>query len=161
MLTPFHLGPGLLLGVLTFKFFNIWAILLGSILMDAEPAILLIINPCYSCFHHGFFHSILGAVLGSFIIAAILWKFREILNKISLKFGISQPFSFKILFSSSLIAWLIHIFFDNSTHYDVFLFWPSRYKPFFIGPEIYWPLNYIFLILGILGLIIIYKKIKK
>jgi hypothetical protein len=159
-LTPFHLGPGLFLGALTLKFFNLWAILLGSIVMDIESTVLLIINPCLSCPHHGFFHSILGAILGSLILAAILYKFREKLNRISLKFKISQPFSFKVLFSSSLVAWLIHIFFDNLTHFDVFLFWPSHFKPLFIGKEIYWPLNLVFLIFGIFGFILAYKKIK-
>jgi len=150
-LTPFHLGPGLFLGSLTSKILNLWALLLGSIVMDIEPVILLLINPCYSCPHHGFFHSILGAILGSLILAAILYKFREKLNQISLKFRIRQSFSFKVLFFSSLIAWLIHIFFDSLIHFDVFPFWPSHFNPIFIGKEIYWPLNLICLILGILA----------
>lgn len=156
-LTPFHLGPGLFLGVLTLKFFNLWAILLGSVVMDAEPLVLLIINPCYSCAHHGFFHSILGAILGSLILAIILWIFRKKLDKISLRFRIRQSFSSPNLFFSSLVAWLIHIFFDSLTHFDVLPFWPSKYNPIFIGPEIYWPLTGICLIFGILGLIIFYK----
>jgi len=160
-LTPFHLGPGLLFGVLTLRLFNIWAILLGSVLMDIEPVALLIINPCYSCPHHWFFHSILGAILGSLILAAILYKFREKLDKISLKYKIQQSFSFPVLFFSSLISWLIHIFFDSLTHFDVFPFWPSKYNPIFIGPEIYWPLNFILLIIGICGIILFVKKFKK
>lgn len=160
-LTPFHLGPGLLLGVITLRFFNLWAILLGSVVMDVEPAILLVLNPCYSCPHHGFFHSILGAILGSLIISAILYLFRKPLNEISLKFKIQQSFSFKVLFSSSLIAWLIHIFFDNLTHHDVFLFWPSKFKPLYLGPQVYWSLNLILLFLGIVGLVVAYKKLKK
>ena len=160
-LTPFHLGPGLFLGVLTLKFFNLWAILLGSVAMDIEPLILLLIGRCYYCPHHAFFHSILGAILGSLILAAILWKFREKLDKISLKFKIRQSFSFPVLFFSSLTAWLLHIFFDSLTHFDVFPFWPSHFNPIFIGKEIYWPLHLIFLIFGIFGFILAYKKIKK
>jgi len=177
-LTPLHLGPGLLLGGLTLSFFNLWAVLLGSVVMDIEPVILLLINPCYSCSHHGFFHSILGATVGSLILAAILYFFRKPLNEISLKFKIQQPpslakrgevrdearpqrsFSFPVLFFSSLISWLIHIFFDNLTHFDVFLFWPSHFKPLFVGKEIYWPLSIICLILGIFGFVLVYKKIK-
>lgn len=160
-LTPFHLGPGLLLGVLTLKFFNLWAILLGSAIMDIEPIVLLIINPCYSCPHHWFFHSILGAIFGSLILTAILWRFREKLDKISLKYKIQQPFSFKILFSSSLIAWLIHIFSDSLIHFDVFPFWPSHFNPIFIGKEVYWPLHLICLIFGILAIVIFLKKFQK
>jgi len=176
-LTPLHLGPGLLLGVFTLRFFNLWAILLGSVVMDVEPLALLIINPCYSCPHHGFFHSILGAIIGSLILAAILYKFREKLNHPAPwnipfylqknVFGnkgrgkINQPFSFKVLFSSSLAAWLIHIFFDSLTHFDVLPFWPSHFNPIFIGKEVYWPLTFLFIIFGILGLILFYRKLRK
>jgi len=157
-LTPFHLGPELFLGVLTLKFFNLWPILLGSIVMDIEPLVLLIIKKCYQCPHHWFFHSILGAIFGSLILAAILWRFREKLDKISLKYKIRQSFSFLVLFSSSLVAWLIHVFFDSLTHFDVFLLWPLKYQPTFIGKEIYWPLNLIFIILGIIALVILRQK---
>ena len=157
-LTPLHLGSGLFFGSLALKFSNLWAILLGSVVMDFEPLVLLIINPCYSCPHHGFFHSILGAIFGSFVIATILWKFRELLNRISLKFKIEQSFSFPTLFFSSLFAWITHIFFDSLTHNDVSPFWPSKYNPILIGPEIYWTLNLILLILAIFGLIILIEK---
>ena len=157
-LTPLHLGPGLLLGVFTLRFFNLWAILLGSVVMDIEPLVLIFIHRCYHCPHHWFFHSILGAIFGSLILAAILWRFREKLDKISLKYKIRQSFSFLVLFSSSLVAWLIHVFFDSLTHFDVFLLWPLKYQPTFIGKEIYWPLNLIFIILGIIALVILRQK---
>ena len=157
-LTPFHLGPGLLLGTLTIRFFNIWAILFGSVVMDIEPVFGIVLT---GSSYHGFLHTILGAILGSLILAAILYLLRKPLNSISLKFKIQQSFSFKILFSSVLVGWLIHIFFDSLAHPDVFPFWPSTFNPILIGREIYWPLSLIFIILGILGLIIIYKKIKE
>lgn len=156
-LTPLHLGPGLLLGTFTLRFFNLWALLLGSVLMDVEPVGGIIIR---GASYHGFLHTILGAVFGSLVIAAILYKLRGKLEKISLKFKIRQSFSFPVLFFSSLTAWLIHIFFDSLVHIDVFPFWPSRFNPIFIGKEIYWPLSFIFLILGIFGLILIIRKIK-
>jgi hypothetical protein len=159
-LTPLHLGPGLFLASLNLRF-NLWAVLLGSVVPDFEPLILLIINPCYHCPHHGFFHSILGAVVGSLFLALILFLFPKPLEKISLKIKIQQSFSFPIIFLSSLFGWLIHIFFDNLTHFDVFLFLPLKYKPLFIGPKIYWPLNLIFIIFIISGLILYFKKIKK
>lgn len=159
-LTPFHLGAGLFFGAITFRFFNLWALLLGSIAMDIEPAILLVLKNCYRCPHHGILHSILGAILGSLILGALLWKFRAKLDRISLKFKIHQSFSFPNLFFSSFSAWLIHIFFDSLTHNDVFPFWPSKYNPILIGPEVYWPLSIILLIFGIIGLILILFKIK-
>lgn len=160
-LTPFHLGPGLFLGSLTLRFFNLWAILLGSIVMDIEPLSLIFILKCYHCPHHWFLHSIFGAILGSLILATVLYGLREPLNRISLKFKINQSFSFPTLFFSSFSAWLIHIFFDSLTHNDVFPFWPSKYNPILIGPEAYWLLNFILLAFGIIGLILLVKKLKK
>lgn len=160
-LTPLHLGPGFFLGILTLKFLNLWAILLASVIADIEPIILIIILKCYRCPHHWFFHSILGAILGSLVLAFILGRFRKKLNEISLKFGIKQSFSFKILFSSSLIAWLIHLIFDSLTHYDVFPFWPFDYNPIYIGPRIYWQLSFILLILGVFSLFLFYKVLDK
>ncbi len=159
-LTPLHLGAGLFLANLSKKL-NLWGLLFGSFVMDLEPLILIIGKKCYNCYHHGFFHSILGAIFSSLILAWILWGFREKLNKISLKLRLVQSFSFGTLYLSSILAWLTHIFLDNITHFDVFPFWPSHYKPFYIGKEAYWPSNLILLILGIFGLILIYRNYKK
>lgn len=128
--------------------------------MDIEPLALVVAKGCYQCPHHGFFHSIGGAILGSLIIGFFLWIFRGKLNGISLKFKISQSFSFLILFLSSLSAWLTHVFFDSLTHNDVFPFWPLKYNPILVGRELYWPLGFILLVLGAVGLFLIYRKVK-
>lgn len=159
-LTPLHPGPALLLASLFPKFFNLWALLLGSLVMDIEPAVWLAIERCYFCPHHGPFHSILGAIFGSLILAVILYKFRQKLNEIFLRFKIQQLYSFKVLFFSFFLGWLIHVFFDSLTHFDVFPFWPLTFNPIFIGREVYWPLNLILLISGIIGLILIFQKSK-
>ena len=162
-LTPLHPGPALLLGGLFPKFFNFWALFLGSVLMDLE-SLILAITKCgglletRGCANHGFFHSILGAIFGSLVIAFILSIFREKLNNLSLKFKIKQLFSFPVLFFSALAAWLIHIFFDSLSHFDVFLFWPLEYNPFLIGPAAYRPLNFILLTFFIIALVVIIKK---
>ena len=148
------------MGSLTLRRFNFWAILLGSAVMDLEPLTLVLVQNCYSCPHHGFFHSILGAISGSLILAIILRRFREKLGKISLRFKISQSFSFQVLFFSSLTAWLTHIFFDSLTHNDVFPFWPLKLNPVLIGRELYWPLGLILLILGVIGSVLFYRKLR-
>jgi len=157
-LTPFHLGAGIFIAALFLKTFNIWALLAGSVVMDFEPLILVIVKHCYHCPHHGFFHSILGAIIGSIIIAVFLWLFKNFFKKISPK---TQSFSFIVLFYSALIAWLIHIFIDSMCHSDVFLFFPSLIQPTFIGRFLYWPLGGALFLLGIVGLIILVVKLLK
>jgi len=157
-LTPLHPGPALFLGSLFPSFFNYWALILGSVAMDIEPVASVIIR---GVTFHGPLHSILGAIVGSLIIAAILRRFRKKLNSVSLKYKISQSFSFPVLFFSSLVAWLFHIFFDSLSHVTIRPFWPLEYNPILIGPPIYWPLNLILLISGIIALILIYRQHKK
>lgn len=133
--------------------------------MDLE-AFFLAITECggllktRECANHGFFHSIPGAIFGSLIAAFILWIFRRKLNKISLKLKIRQLFSFQILFSSVLIAWLIHIFIDSFSHPDVFLFWPLEYNPILIGPAAYLFSNLVLLISFAVAIFLIIKKNK-
>ena len=152
-LTPLHLGPSLLIYVLFKRFFNLFAILLGGCIMDIEPLfffIINIINHCYQCPDHFFFHSILGAIIGSIILTIIFKKFK-----------IGQPLHFINLFFSFFIGWIIHIFFDSLTHFDLRPFWPLKYNPFIIGPEIYMSLNLILFVIGISALILLlYQKTK-
>ena len=157
-LTPFHLGPALFIWSVFPKFFNLWAVIFGSTIMDLEPLILVLLHKCYSCPHHGFFHSIFGAIFGSLILAIFLWTFKEKLNQISLKFHVAQDFAFFNLYFSSLLFWIIHIFFDSLTHKDVFLFWPLKLTPFFITKKLYFPISIFFFLLLIYTLEIIFKK---
>ncbi len=154
-LTPLHPGPVLLLGGLFPKFFNLWALFLGSIVMDIEPVGGIILT---GSSYHGPLHTILGAVFGSLMIAIILWQFRGELKNVSLKLKIGQNFSFLVLFFSALVAWLTHIFFDGLVHADVLPFWPSEYNPILIGRTAYWPLNLILLIFLIIALFVIKSK---
>lgn len=160
MFTVSHLGLGIFLAAVSLNFFNFWAVLLGSFLSDLEPLFIIFFRHCFKCPHHGFFHSILGAILGSLVLALILWFFREKLNKLSLKIKISQSFSFGTLFFSSFSSWILHAFFDSLAYNDVHLFWPLTKNILFIGEKIYWPLTITFGILGLLGIFIFYKKIR-
>lgn len=160
-ITPSHLGAGLFLGLFSLRFLNLWGLLLGSVVVDLENVfwtIVNVLNNCHRCFHHGFFHSILGATVGSLILALLLQKFAEPLKKISLRFKIEQPFSFSALFFGSLVGWLIHIILDSFVHRDVFLFWPIKTNPFLIHRTLYWPLSWV---LGAFGLVSLFLFVVK
>ena len=164
MFTPTHLGPSLFFFSLKPRLFNGWALLLGSVMMDFENVFLVIINNargCPECFHHGSFHTILGAIFGSLVLAFILKKLAKPLDKISLKLKLEQSFSLKTLFFSSLLGWILHILADSLVHRDVFLFWPLKITPTLISWTLYWPLSSMFAILGLFSLIILLIGIVK
>lgn len=164
MFAPTHLGPSLLFLALKPKAFNFWALLMGSALMDFENVFLVILNTlkdCPDCSHHGFFHSILGAIVGSLILAFVLKKLEILLKKMSLGLKIDQSFSFKTLFFSSLLGWTLHVLADSLVHYDVFLFWPLKATPLLISWTLYWPLSYVFTAIGVFSLTILVIKMFK
>lgn len=160
-LTPFHLGPGLFFGMLFLRFVNIYAFLIGSVIMDLEPLTLIIVKRCYFCEHHPFLHTVIGGILGSLAVAFILKYFEKPLQKLSAKLNVKQSFSMPAIYLSCFSAWILHIFFDSLTHSDVHPLWPSTYNPILIGTKIMIPLHLIFFALGVIGLVLFCINLKK
>ncbi len=159
MFTFTHLGPSLFLLSLKPKSLNWWALLLGSVVMDGENAYLSLANifaGCPKCPHHGFFHSIIGALIGSFVLAFFLFEIKKLLLKTCSK----QPICFPVLFFSALIGWLSHIFADALVHKDVFLFWPLEITPLLISWSLYWPVSYWLTGLGVISAIVLITRSK-
>lgn len=102
-LTPFHLGPALLFGLL-FRL-NVPALLVGSVILDIEALYLLLTGADYL---HGVFHSYLGASI------------------VSLALGLL----FRKIFLSFLVGTYSHVFLDSFLYLDMQPFWPANVNPF-------------------------------
>ncbi|MFW9990322.1 MAG: hypothetical protein ACFFC3_16900, partial [Candidatus Odinarchaeota archaeon] len=59
--TPYHLGPGLFIGLLFLSFIDFPTFLIASVIVDIEPFFVLYFNLDYP--YHGFFHSFLGGTI--------------------------------------------------------------------------------------------------
>ncbi len=162
-LTPFHLGPGLFFGMTTFRFFNLKAFLIGSILLDIEPALVILSNlnyPYLSYPHHGILHSFLGGIVTALLIGLILRNYKDQIKKWLSRYHLGQSFSFSSVFFGALLGHWVHVIFDSFMHYDVFPFWPSHFNPFLNLISI--SQNYFLCsVLGIIGLGLIFLRIKK
>jgi len=123
MLTPFHLGPGLILT----KYFNFFGVMIGSIILDLEPFYNLFIKKSYPL--HGTFHSFLGGILGAFFTVLLILPFKSKLKKWSSKY-LEQNFTIKALFSSALLGVWAHILFDSFINIDMAPFWPLKGNPY-------------------------------
>ncbi len=153
--TPFHLGPGVFFGTICFRFFNFFAFLLGSVVIDLEPLFIIIFNlgPPY----HRFFHTFLGGIVGALILSFFIFAFKKKLEGLCLKIHLPQSFTFTRIFLGSLLGWWTHIIFDAFTHYDVFPLWPFHFNPL-LGLISALQDYILCLILGIVGVILIIKK---
>ncbi len=147
-LTPFHLGPGLFFGILTSRFLDLSAFLLGSVILDIEPFIALVSGNFENPHHQ--FTSFLGGILG----ASIVWLMIRVFRK--RKPGLSNL----SVFLGGLAGCWIHVIFDALMHYDVLPFWPLEGNPFLNLISI--PQNYFLcLTLGIIGLALFYLRTKR
>lgn len=138
--TPFHLGPGLLVGLLLFSYIDFPTFLVASVIIDIEPFLVLTLNLHYPL--HGFLHSFLGGTPLAFILAAAISGARRTLSPLMSFFKLEQKSSFKSILSAALLGIYFHILLDSRMHPDIKPFYPMSFNPFlsrsmFIGLEMY------------------------
>lgn len=138
--TPFHLGPGLLFGLLLLGYIDLPTFLLANVIVDVEPLLVLLLNLQYPI--HGFFHSFLGGTLIAFLLAAVMIKMRKVLSPLMSFFRLEQKYSLKSILSASLFGIYLHILLDSRLYQDIRPLYPFDFNPFlsrsmFIAFEIY------------------------
>lgn len=126
-LTPLHLGPALLLGLLAFEYLDLTALLVSTVIIDIEPLLnMLRSRPVW----HGFFHSFLGGTIAG-IFMLLLFPLRDIGFKLTDKFGVGQKSSSKEVIIGSLAGFYLHIFLDSFLYQDIKPFYPLYKNPFY------------------------------
>jgi len=127
--TPFHWGPSSWIGLLCFRFINLFAFLLGSVIVDIEPFLVLVFNLNYPL--HGFFHSFLGGTIAALLLSGVLFRFRDAMNKLMGFFKLAQESSYKTILFSCLLGVYFHIFLDSFLYTDIKPFFPLTINPFY------------------------------
>jgi len=126
--TPYHFGPGLLLGVVLFPLIDISTMIVASVVLDLEPLAVILLNLQSPL--HGFFHSYLGATIVAVILSLAIWPVRSSLNTIVSLFGLQQESSFRQILPASLIGVYSHVFLDSFIYSEMNPFFPLTGNPF-------------------------------
>jgi len=152
--TPYHLGPGLFVGLLFLGFIDFPTFLVASVIVDVEPFLVLVFNLDYPL--HGLFHSFLGGTLVALPLAMVMHQIREKLSPLLSFFKLEQKVSFKSILVAALSGIYIHILLDSRIYTDIQPFYPSTYNPLlttgiFAGLD-----SYIYCIWSFYGAAIIY-----
>ncbi|MEK6955651.1 MAG: metal-dependent hydrolase [Nanoarchaeota archaeon] len=119
-LTPYHVGIALLIGVLLYKYLDLYSILVGSVILDAWPFTVLFFSLPYRL--HGISHSFIFGILVAIIISLVRYKFNNFLK---------SKKNLKIILISSFIGISSHILLDSPLYKDMVPFWPSSFNPFY------------------------------
>ena len=67
--TPYHLGIALLLAVIFYKYLDMLTLLIGSVILDTWPFLVVFLNLPYHL--HGFSHSFLIAFLWAILLIGV------------------------------------------------------------------------------------------
>jgi len=125
--TPFHLGPALAIGLPLRRHLHAPTFILANLVVDVEPLMALLAGrgPL-----HGFFHTLLGATVLAFILAAMMVMLKELLGDLfralRLEEGRLRPTAY---LAAALSGTWIHVLLDATMYPDVRPFWPSAYNP--------------------------------
>ncbi len=139
--TPFHTGIAVLAYGIK-RNLNFHALLLGSMIIDLETLLVIMLNATEFYPMHGYLHTFIGAVVLAFVLAKAIEKFWK-------------KESFKIIFISSFIGTLSHVILDSFLYEDMMPFFPFENNPFFIGAGAVLPI-YSFCVLSmVVGLVLL------
>ncbi|MFX1501534.1 MAG: hydrolase [Promethearchaeota archaeon] len=127
--TPYHLGPGLFLGILFLNLIDFPTFLIASVIVDIEPFLVMYFNLDYPL--HGFFHSFLGGTIIALILSVVMTQIRKYLTPIMSFLKIEQKISFKRILIASLLGIYIHILLDSPLYTDIRPFFPFNFNPFY------------------------------
>jgi len=152
--TPFHLGPGLLFGLLFLSYVDLPTFLVASVVIDIEPFLVLSLNLDYAV--HGYLHTFLGGTLIAVLLAFAMSRMRGTFLPLMSFLKLEQRTSFRGIVLASVFGIYLHILLDSPLYSDIRPFYPIEFNPLlghgmFVGFEIY-----TFCILSFLGGAVVY-----
>jgi membrane-bound metal-dependent hydrolase YbcI (DUF457 family) len=124
--TPFHLGPGFLIGIIFKRWVNLASILVASVIVDIR-ATYCFFTGCYPL--HGPFHTFLGATILSLVVIIGIYAFRSQIEQILGFFKIKQDYSLQSIVAGAVFGIWIHIILDAFLYPEMFPFWPALGNP--------------------------------
>ena len=126
--TPYHFGPGILIGILLFPFIDFTTVMIASVILDLEPLTVILFD--LSMPLHGFFHTYLGATIVALLLSIGIFPFRRYLNQMVSLFGLEQESSLRNIIPASFIGTYSHVFLDSFLYFEMNPFYPVLGNPF-------------------------------
>jgi membrane-bound metal-dependent hydrolase YbcI (DUF457 family) len=153
-LTPFHLGPALLLGLFFLNYIDLPTFLIANVIVDLEPLFIILFN--LNLTHHQFLHSFLGGTIVALFLSGAMYKIRGILSPLLSFFKLQQNPTFWSILITSITGIYTHILLDSTVHRDIRPLYPLDVNPFLNSDLLSVLSVYMFCILSLIGGIIFY-----
>ena len=128
-LTPYHVGPALLVALLLYPLLDIPAFIVASLALDFEPLLWMLNLLPWSM--HGRFHSITLSIPVGLVVASFFILYRRYSKPLLLPSAFAQEPGWKKTAISSVAGVWGHVLLDALVHSDMNLFWPVQGNPFY------------------------------
>ncbi len=125
--TPFHFGPGILLGLLLLKKIDFPTFVLANVVIDWRAA--LVFLGFWSGPRHGWVHTYIGAILMALALGTAMVYLRPVIDDYMKEMKISQRISKKKIFLAAFSGAFLHISIDAMHHPYMQPFMPSDWRP--------------------------------
>jgi membrane-bound metal-dependent hydrolase YbcI (DUF457 family) len=150
-LTPFHLGPTLLLGVLLYRWLDLPTLLVGSVIVDVRAA-LVVFGP-FDGPVHGILTTFAGGTMVALMIGAVVFVLPQSVQSVLNYIRLADTTSVSAIFGTAIVGVYSHIILDSLLYTDTRPFYPSAWNPFFIDGVRFIPVYGGCALAGVLGLI--------
>jgi len=125
--TPFHLGPALLFGLLLFRYLDLPTFLVSNVILDLEPFLILFLGLSRPL--HGPFHSYtLGALVALGTTLGMLFV-KPITRPVMTLFRLRQESTPRRMFVTALLGVFSHVTLDAFLYYEMRLLYPVQFNP--------------------------------
>lgn len=125
--TPYHLGPAILIALITYPVIDLPAFIIANIIIDFEPLVIILTGSQLPL--HGKFHSITMGTLLGLLLALIITLFRKHGKSINKRMRLDYKTSTKKTIIASVTGIWFHVILDAFLYDDLNLFYPLRWNP--------------------------------
>jgi membrane-bound metal-dependent hydrolase YbcI (DUF457 family) len=127
-LTPFHLGPAILVGLIFLQYIDLPTFIIANVIIDLEPLCIILFN--LELTHHQFLHTFLGGTLVAVILTTFMNSIRSKFSPILRLIKIEQKTSLRKIMLAAVSGIYLHIILDSLMHVDIRPFYPLLVNPF-------------------------------
>jgi hypothetical protein len=154
-LTPFHVGPALLLGALFYRYLDIPTLVVGSVIVDVRAA-LVVFGPLEGPVH-GILTTFLGGGLLAVVLAAPVWALPEPIRAWldHLRFDTNRS---SAILGGAVVGVYSHVILDSLLYTDARPFSPSSWNPFLLEGSHLLSVYLGCIVAGVVGLGVIFAR---
>nr|WP_277543807.1 DUF4184 family protein [Halomicroarcula sp. FL173] len=151
-LTPFHLGPALLLGILLYRRLDLPTLLVGSVIVDVRAA-LVVFGP-FDGPVHGILTTFAGGTMVALAVGSVVLVLPQSVQSVLNYTRLADTTSVSTIFGAAIVGVSSHVILDSFLYTDTRPFYPSAWNPFFIDGVRFVPVYGGCTLAGVLALIV-------